>query len=79
MRTVLAESASLETPNDFVQALLQKLKPREGRSLNADIIQASVDFQQFFESLGVNTSGHTQTNAKTERVEEAVHCFSFPS
>ena len=38
---------------------------------------ASYDFKEFFSSLPVSVSGHTQTAAKTKAGEEAVHVFRF--
>ena len=74
---MLNDCDRLETPAQFVEVLERKLKPREGRNLNAGTIEASVDFQKFFEPLGVVTSGHTQTKGKTQAGLEAVHNFSF--
>ena len=75
-RSVLADAANLESPADFLTALKQ-LKPREGRSLNLEEIQASIDFDKFFEDLSVSVTGHTQTQKKSEEGLEAVHVFGF--
>ena len=75
-RSVLSESANLESPSDFLAAL-QKVKPREGRSLNLEEIHAAVDWEKYFEKLEVCVSGHTQTQQKSEAGLEAVHVFSF--
>ena len=75
-RSVLSESANLESPADFLAAL-QKVKPREGRTLNLEEIHAAVDFEKFFEKLEVCVSAHTQTKAKSQEGLEAAHVFSF--
>lgn len=67
VRNVLNDSGLLECQDDFIEAIQAKLKPREGRSLNVDKLEASVEFQGFFEPLEVSASGHTQAKAKTER------------
>ena len=75
-RGVLANNANMETPAQFLQAL-EKVKAREGRTLNLEQIHATVDFQSFFEELPTSVSGHTQTKGKSQRGEEAVHVFIF--
>ena len=75
-RAVLSDHLNLESPPEFLNAL-SKVKAREGRELNLEYIHAAVDFATFLDQLPVNVSGHTQTKAKTERGEEAVHVFGF--
>ena len=75
-RGVLADHANLECPTEFLTAL-KKVKAREGRTLNLEYVEAVADFGAFFDQLPVNVSGHTQTRAKTEQGQEAVHVFSF--
>ncbi|CAJ1370296.1 unnamed protein product [Effrenium voratum] len=74
IRAVLADSPLLQSPEDFAQAL-QKVKPREGRELRVKKLEAAIDFEEFFSSLQVNVSGHTQTHSKSKQGEEAVHVF----
>ena len=75
-RSVLSESANLESPADFLSAL-QKVKPREGRRLNLEEIQAAADFDKFFQNLEVCVSGHTQTHQKSQKDWRQSTCF-FP-
>eukprot|EP00435_Cladocopium_sp_Y103_P074937 s296_g52.t1 len=76
VRGILADSANLETPTQFLEAL-RRVKPREGRSLNLEVVHATLDFGAYFQELPTVVSGHTQTKGKTQRGEEAVHVFIF--
>ena len=77
VRSVLSQCSVLEDPDAFRAALLTGMTPREHRHLLVERIQAAAGFRQFFESMTVKVSGHTQTKKKTENNEEAVHVFSF--
>jgi hypothetical protein len=75
-RSVLANSANMETPAQFLKAL-EKVKARESRTLNLEQIHATVDFTEFFSELPAVVSGHTQTAGKSQRGQEAIHVFIF--
>lgn len=75
-RAVLSESGALETPAEFLHAL-EKVKAREGRTLKLQHVHSSVDFGKYFAPLLTQISGHTQTKAKKEQGQEAIHCFTF--
>ena len=74
--TALAQSALLENPEQFAEAIAQGVKPRENRTLKTHRLQATIAFKEFFEAMALKTSGHTQTKGKTESNLEAVHVFS---
>ena len=77
IRTALAQSALLETPEQFAEAIATGVKPRENRTLQAHRLQATIAFKEFFEAMGLKTTGHTQTKGKTDSNLEAVHVFSL--
>ena len=65
IRTALAQSALLENPEQFAEAIAQGVKPRENRTLKTHRLQATIAFKEFFEAMALKTSGHTQTKGKT--------------
>ena len=77
VRHALSNSSVLEDPEAFAETIGQAVKPREGRSLEVHKVGAALEFTKFFEHLDLKTSGHTQTKAKTEQQQEAVHVFTF--
>eukprot|EP00435_Cladocopium_sp_Y103_P075707 s119_g63.t1 len=77
VRWALSQCSLLEVPEHFADAIRTAVKPREGRDLLVHKVGASLDFKSFFNHLRLNTSGHTQTKAKTKAHVEAVHVFSF--
>lgn len=77
VRWALSQSSVLETPDQFAETIVQGIKPREGRNLKVHRLHAALQFKEFFEHLGLKTSGHTQTKKKTEQHLEACHVFSF--
>ena len=53
----------LQTPDDFVNTIRQKLMPIRGRPVFADILPGTWDWEQFFEDLGLNVTGIAASHA----------------
>lgn len=77
VRYALAQTTVLEDPTLFAATIHNGVKPREGRALKVHHVGASLEFKKFFEKLELQTSGHTQTKAKTNQHIEACHVFNF--
>ena len=77
VRGALCAATVLQTPDDFQKTITEHVFPRSGRSLSCDIIDASEDYKSYYEDLGVQVSGHTQTFKKFEQNLQAVHYFCF--
>ena len=77
VRNTLSQCNQLEDPDSFCAAIQTGVNPREKRELVVERVRAAANFKEFFQQLEIKVSGHTQTKKKTERNEEAVHCFSF--
>lgn len=78
-REVLSSSPVLEDPSAFVDVLQQGVKPRDRRELDVQLLHATADWKSFFETIDLQTSGHTQTHGKSAAHKEAVHVFTFAS
>ena len=77
VRNTLSQCNQLEDTDSFWAAIQTGMNPREKRELVVERVRAAANFKEFFQQLEIKVSGHTQTKKKTERNEEAVHCFSF--
>ena len=73
--TVLARQKILETPADFMRAILENMKyPRpQGRKLHAKIIHATRDWQAYLGGLNMTMGGLT----KVEEEDEYAHAMRF--
>ena len=52
-------------------------KPRRGRELKVEKLEASLDFKSYYENLGVEMSGHTQSHSMNQKNIEACHVWRF--
>ena len=53
VRTVLSNSKELQNPEEFAQAIRSQLKPRQGRSLHVEVLQAALDFKTMVNCLPI--------------------------
>ncbi len=58
----LSRSPILETPEDFMKVMREKLKPPEGRELTAEKIETGHNWTELFGELGITISGLATTH-----------------
>ena len=59
--TLLSSSMILQTPGDFVKQIRKRLAPARGRLLIVDVLQATWDWQSFFDALNFSVAGVAPT------------------
>ena len=70
--TGIARTPRLEDPNDVVQCIKRSDIPTKGRESVAELINATLDFQNWFEALGLDISGHDSHHFGRTKTRRAV-------
>ncbi|CAJ1432458.1 unnamed protein product [Effrenium voratum] len=65
----------IQTPEDFVQCVLEKVKPARGRQLAAELLQGSLNWKEYYEQYGLSVGGLVPN---AHRPDDSVnHCWRF--
>ena len=82
--TVLSHSQVLQTPAEFMRVIANQVQPCRGRVLQAEILDATWDWQDFFDPFGLKLSGiaaspnHPDTcHSKRFLTRPALGCFKL--
>ena len=60
---------------DFVQCVLEKVKPARGRQLAAELLQGSLNWKEYYEQYGLSVGGLVPN---AHRPDDSVnHCWRF--
>ena len=73
----LKNTGLIESPDDAIKCLQHHHKPRQGRALVIEKINAAFDFKAYYEPLQVDMHGHTQTHSLNQQSKEACHVWRF--
>ena len=75
--TALNKQNVLQTPDDF-QRVMEATRGKSGsRPMRVVQVGAVYDWKEYFASLGIKSSSHTQTPAMNRENKEACHVFRF--
>ncbi|CAJ1328903.1 unnamed protein product [Effrenium voratum] len=65
----------IQTPEDFVQCVLEKVKPARGRQLAAELLQGYLNWKEYYEQYGLSVGGLVPN---AHRPDDSVnHCWRF--